>query len=237
MKKYSPHWRTVFLTAIIFHFFIGMIFFFALPYFFPKNEPKEIQEISWIDVNFVENEISADEEKFENIPENVPARQEIFSAEFPPIILPPAPEPVYIEKKNNPPAEIPEPPKILKNPLPTKKEESEIKNNSAENKKSDEVQKEGRQLLKVSPVTVKEFYPPKEKLSDFKSYVSVAVTIDKEGKVTQTKIVLPSGNTTIDNLVEEYAKKWLFKPALDQDEKPMECEKIITFDFKKFADN
>ncbi len=85
------------------------------------------------------------------------------------------------------------------------------------------------------PVTVNAYYPPEAHGLDYKGYVAVAATIDTGGKVKEVKIVLSSGIELVDNIALKAARRWTFKPALDTDGKLMECDKIITFDFKEFS--
>ena len=102
------------------------------------------------------------------------------------------------------------------------------------NPESEVVVAKGKQQLGEPPITLSEYYPPEGSGLNYKGYVSVAATIGKDGLVKRTKIMRTSGRMMVDNIAMSAAQKWTFKPALDQEGKPMECDKIITFDFKKF---
>ncbi len=80
-----------------------------------------------------------------------------------------------------------------------------------------------------------EVYPEEGSVLGFKGYISFAARIGKDGKVKSTEILQSSGRYFVDEIARKAAMQWAFKPALDQDGRPMECDKIITFDFKKFS--
>ena len=81
------------------------------------------------------------------------------------------------------------------------------------------------------PIVLNEVYPPKGGIQ-FGGYVSVAATIGTDGTVKKVKVMRKSGRILVDNVAMNAAKQWTFKPAIDQNGKPMECDRIITFDFR-----
>lgn len=80
------------------------------------------------------------------------------------------------------------------------------------------------------PKLVTDFYPPTDLVS-FHGRVSVFATIGKDGNVIKTKIAVTSGKYSVDQIAMSAVRRWTFKPALDQNGKPMECTKIISIPF------
>ena len=89
--------------------------------------------------------------------------------------------------------------------------------------------------MEQPPVTIKEVYPEAGSGLGFKGYVSIAATIGTDGKVHETEILQSSGRYFVDEIALKAAVQWTFKPARDQNGKPMQSIKIITFDFRKFS--
>lgn len=86
------------------------------------------------------------------------------------------------------------------------------------------------QTMKTPPVVVSTYHPEINATS-FVGRVSVFAVIGTDGKVTGTKIAVTSGSTEADKIAMDAASRWTFKPALDQDNKPMECTKVISISF------
>ena len=218
MQGYSAYWRTTVFAAIALHFMTWMGFAYVLPHLLPEPEIEAVQEIEWMDVELPE-EVSIVEEA---VPE------------------PPAPEPEPIVE------EIPfveEPEESEEEETPTEAEEpdeaveklkEELEKADPKDEKPDIViaRPTGNQQMGQPPVVLTEVYPPAGGIP-FKGRVAVAATIGKDGKVKKTKMMVKSGRLVIDNIAMSAASKWTFKPALDQEGKPMECDKIITIDFRK----
>lgn len=236
MKQYSSYWRTTIVASIILHIFAYLGFVLALPYLMPEPKHEEIVEMAWVDVDLTE-----DVEAAEPVETTSEAEVTIPKYEFPPIIMPDIPnEPVYIEETLPPPPEprpIPERKRLPERQPIVTRDEAEVLNQLEKSPEAEVVveKPKGKQQMGQPPVAITESYPPPGSGLDYKGYVIIAATIGTDGKVKRTKIMQTSGIMVIDNIAENAAKEWTFKPALDQEGKPMECDKIITFDFKEFA--
>ena len=68
----------------------------------------------------------------------------------------------------------------------------------------------------------------------YKNYQSEAVFLSEEQKTKREEAIVAKEKEAAE-IARKAAMQWAFKPALDQDGRPMECDKIITFDFKKFS--
>ena len=233
MKHYSPYWRTTIVAAFFLHLLAYLAFNLILPYLIPDPKIEDTVEMTWVDVDLVEEEPAIVEDIQ---PVESPSEFAIPEYEFPPIIIPDIPnEPVYIEQEPAPLIQE-RPPLPQRQPVVTK-EEAEILNQLEKDPEAEVViaKPQGKQQMGEPPVTITESYPPPGSGLKYKGYVSVAATIGTDGKVKKTKIMRTSGRMIVDNIAMNAAREWTFKPALDQEGKPMECDKIITFDFKKFA--
>lgn len=234
MTGYSTHWRTTILASIAFHFFIALGFAYALPHLAPEPTIKEVAEFEWVDVDLLPPDvivIDAEAIPAEAVQETLP----IFNARD--LFIPdlPIPEPVLVE-------EAPTPPKIkpIERPQPTpqvSKDEQETKPQVENEEPPKEVvaPANNNQRMGRPPITIMEVYPENGSGLGYKGYVLITVTIGKDGKVKSTQIVQSSGRLFVDEIARKAAVQWTFKPALDQKGKPMACDKIITFDFKKFS--
>ena len=238
MKQYSSYWRTTIFASILLHIFAYLVFVLILPYLLPESKPEGFVEMAWIDVDLTEEELPVIEEA--QPVETAEPEFAIPEYEFPPIIIPDfQDEPTYVEE--TPPQPEPQPMPERK-PLPERqpvilKDEAEVLNQleKAPEKEVIIAKPQGKQQMGQPPVTVTESYPPPGSGLKYKGYVSVAATIGTDGKVKKTKIMRTSGRMIVDNIAMNAAREWTFKPALDQEGKPMVCDKIITFDFKKFS--
>ncbi len=259
IKNYKTYWRTTVFSAIVFHFVGWMGVTFALPRLMPEPKPPLIDAFEWIDVDLAEESVveAAEFQTFdENIPEPVEIPElipELHVDAYVPEPLPELPkfelpEPVAletfkpVEKIEPKPEPIPEVKPESKDDLDKfkneladklKEKENESKNDkTAENPDSNADFKPSKPQMGEPPIVLKEVYPPKDGIK-FGGYVSVAATIGTDGTVKKVKIMRKSGRILVDNVAMNAAKQWTFKPALDQEGKPMECDKIITFDFRK----
>ncbi len=239
MERYSTYWRTTIFASIAFHFLAALGFSYVLPHLMPEPTIEDVAEFEWIDVDLLPEDvvvIEAEAVPTEIVQETLPtfSARDLFVPEFN------IPEPVFIEEvEPPPPPEI----KIIERPTPQPppqviKDEQEAKKQIEENPDKEIVvaPKNTKQLMGQPPVTITEFYPEKGSGLGYKGYVSIAATIGKDGKVKATKVMRTSGRYFVDEIARKAAMQWTFKPALDQEGKPMECDKIITFDFKKFAE-
>ena len=232
---YSTYWRTTIFAAIVFHFLAALGFSYVLPHLMPEPKIEDVAEFEWVDVDLLPPDvvvIEAEAIPVETVQETLPtfSAQDLFVPELtiPEPIIEPPPQPEI--KPIEPPK--PPPPQVVK----TEQE-------AQQQFQSEEVPKEvvvvpanAKQQLGQPPVTITEVYPEKGSGLGYKGYVSIAATIGKDGKVKATKVMRTSGRMFVDEIARKAAMQWTFKPALDQDGKPMECDKIITFDFKKFSE-
>lgn len=224
--KYSPNWLTTILAAIVIHFLAAVTLEFVLPKILPAPITTDVTEISWVDVELVDD-VTLIEEDF--IPIETPAEIE-DDFEFAPIELPPPVEPPKFEMPEIPKLHEPEP-----SPPVTKPKEETPPKVEPEKKSEPVEESQEKQVLGSDAITVSEVYPTKN--FGFKGYVSISVTIGKDGKVKSAEILMPSGIKEVDEISIDAAKNWTFKPALDQNNKPMERVKVITFDYNKISDN
>lgn len=231
MASYSPHWRATIFAAIIFHVVAAVIFYYVLPHIMPAPKLADVAEFEWVDVDLADEAFVIEEEA---IPQDAPQEtlptfnaQEIF---VPELVVP---EPVI---EQPPPLEVKpiepiEPPKPQPPPVESKPDKPKVE----PEKSATQPEQNQQQLLTKPPVTVKEVYPEKGSGLGYKGYVSIAARIGKDGKVKATEIIQSSGRYFVDEIALKAARQWTFRPALDQIGRPMECDKIITFDFRKFS--
>ena len=237
MNGYSTYWRTTIFASIAFHFLMALGFSYVLPHLMPEPTIEDVAEFEWVDVDLLPPDVTVIEAEAiptETVQEVLPTfnARDLFVPEFN------LPEPVFVEETPPPEVKPLEPPKPQPPPQVVKTEQE-----AQQQVQSEEPPKEvvvvpanAKQQLGQPPVTVTEFYPEKGSGLGYKGYVSIAATIGKDGKVKATKVMRTSGRMFVDEIARKAAMQWTFKPALDQEGKPMECDKIITFDFKKFAE-
>lgn len=213
MKNYSPCWRATIFAAIVLHVAAAIILSYVAPLFEPAPKIQTLVELEWIDLDAAE-EIVVDAEA---IPSDEAEAVPTFDAEALRVPELPALEPIKLPELSPPqPVTLPKPkPKPVEQPKPADDDND-------------------TRRMKTPPVTLTEVLPEKGS-SDFKGYVSLAVRIGKDGKVKSTEILQSSGQSSVDEISVEAARQWTFRPALDQLDRPMECDKIITFDFKKIS--
>ena len=236
MSGYSTYWRTTIFASIAFHFLTALGFSYVLPHLMPEPTIEDVAEFEWVDVDLLPPDvvvIEAEAIPVETVQETLPTfnAQDLFIPELTipePVIEPP---PVLEPKPLEPPKPQP-PPQIVK----TEQEAQQQVQSEEPPKEVVVVPANTKQQLGQPPVTVTEVYPEKGSGLGYRGYVSIAATIGKDGKVHATKVMRTSGRMFVDEIARKAAMQWTFKPALDQDGKPMVCDKIITFDFKKFAD-
>ena len=225
MTGYSTYWRTTIFASIAFHFLTALGFSYVLPHLIPEPTIEDVSGFEWVDVDLTEDVVVVEAEAIpptETVQETLPT----FNANdlFVPALK--IPEPVFVEEVQPPPPEL----KIVNQEPPAQSKVEEPPKDVVV------VPANAKQQLGQPPVTITEFYPEKGSGLGYKGYVSIAATIGKDGKVKATKVMRTSGRYFVDEIARKAAMQWTFKPALDQDGKPMECDKIITFDFKKFSE-
>ena len=232
MNGYSTYWRTTIFAAIAFHFLAALGFSYVLPHLMPEPKIEDVAEFEWVDVDLLPPDVVVIEAQaipVETVQETLPTfnAQNIFIPELtiPEPIIEPPPEIKPIETSKPPP-------QVVK----TEQEAQQQVQSEEPPKEVVVVPANAKQQFGQPPVTVTEVYPQKGSGLGYKGYVIIASTIGKDGTVRATKVMRTSGRMFVDEIARKAAMQWTFKPALDQDGKPMECDKIITFDFKKFAE-
>ena len=236
MSGYSTYWRTTIFASIAFHFLTALGFSYVLPHLMPEPTIEDVAEFEWVDVDLLPPDvvvIEAEAIPVETVQETLPTfnAQDLFIPELTipePVIEPP----LVLEPKPLEPPKPQPPPQVVK----TEQEAQQQVQSEEPPKEVVVVPANAKQQLGQPPVTVTEVYPEKGSGLGYRGYVSIAATIGKDGKVHATKVMRTSGRMFVDEIARKAAMQWTFKPALDQDGKPMVCDKIITFDFKKFAD-
>lgn len=235
MKKYSAHWAATILAAIALHVAAALAFPQIVPLFKPAPKVQTVAEIDWVDVDIADDSVVTDAEA---IPADVAETVPTFDAEAlrlpelrtPETFKPPeTPKPVENLKPPTKPVETPKPPPVTVKPPAQSKPPADKPDKPAETQQDD------KSLMARPPITVNEVFPDKGSGLGYKGYVSIAVRIGKDGKVHTTEILQSSGRYFVDEIALKAAAQWTFKPALDQIGRPMECDKIITFDFRKFS--
>lgn len=238
MTGYSAYWRTTIFASIAFHFLMALGFSYVLPHLIPEPTIEDVAEFEWIDVDLSDEVVVVEEDAIPTVIHQEQVPLPTFNAQD--LFVPETyvPQPVFVEdvKPIEPPPEIkpierPQPP-----PVVTKEQPSAQPKNDEPPKDDVVVPANAKQQLGQPPVTVTEVYPQKGSGLGYKGFVSIAATIGKDGKVKATKVMRTSGRLFVDEIARKAAMQWTFKPALDQNGKPMECDKIITFDFKKFSE-
>ncbi len=215
------------LAAIILHIVTATVFSYVLPLLEPAPKIADVTEFEWVDVD-LDEVIVVDEEA---IPSEAQELLPAFDAET--LVVPQLNVPETSIEPFKPPApvEIPKPqpkPQIVTEKPPAQPKTSD----DTPEKKSDEQSQDARQLMGKPPVVINEVLPESGSGLGYKGYVSIAVRIGKDGKVKVTEILQSSGRYFVDEIALKAARQWTFRPALDQIGRPMECDKIITFDVK-----
>lgn len=238
MSGYSSYWRTTIFASIAFHFLTALGFSYVLPHLMPEPTIEDVAEFEWVDVDLLPPEVVVIEEEAIS-PETVAETLPMFNARDLFVAEPTIPEPIIIEETPPPPEIKPiEPPKPQLPPQVVKTEQEAKQQIQSEEppKEVVVVPANAKQQMGQPPVTLTEFYPEKGSGLGYRGYVLIAATIGKDGKVHATKVMHTSGRYFVDEIARKAAMQWTFKPALDQEGKPMVCDKIITFDFKKFSE-
>lgn len=232
MKKYSAHWAATILAAIALHVAAAVAFPQIVPLFKPAPKVQTVADLDWVDVDIADDSVVTDAEA---IPADVAKTVPTFDAEA--LHLPGLSTPETFKPPELPtqPPKLVEQPKPLTKPVETPKPPAQAKPSADKPDKPTETQQDDKSLMARPPITVKEVFPDKGSGLGYKGYVSIAVRIGKDGKIHSTEILQSSGRYFVDEIALKAAAQWTFKPALDQIGRPMECDKIITFDFRKFS--
>jgi len=233
MTGYSTHWRATIIAAIVLHFAAALGFSYVLPILAPAPKLATVAELEWIDVDLTDAAVVDDEEA---LPQDAPPQESLPPFDAGDLVIPDLtiPEPIIEQPA---PLEPPPPPEVK--PLESPKPQSPQPADKPQPKSQAPAQAPATenppaaQVVTRPPITINAVYPEKGSGLGFKGYVSFAAHIDKNGKVTSTEILQSSGRYFVDEIARKAAVQWTFKPALDQRGRPMECDKIITFDFRK----
>lgn len=232
MTGYSTHWRTTILASIAFHLVAALGSSYVLPHVTSEPTIKDAAEFEWLDVDLLPPDVVV----VESIPtETAQETLPIFNAQdlFVPNLTIPE---LVLPEETPPPLEIKPiepPPKVVQTEQEPK---TQVENEEPPPKEVVVVPANSNQRMGRPPMTIKEVYPEKGSGLGYKGYVVIAVKIDKTGKVKAAEVTYSSGRLFVDEIARKAAMQWTFRPALDQKGKPMECDKIITFDFKKFSE-
>ncbi|HCB93389.1 MAG TPA: hypothetical protein DEP57_06220 [Selenomonas sp.] len=222
MRSYSSRWTATFIAAIVLHLIFLMAFACVLPNLMPKQELKLFQEMEWVEADLPEEAVPEEAVIMEPLPNE------------------PASEPMIYEEEVIA-AEVPEESEEI--PIVEEAPDEAVEKLMEEMEKADSEGKSPEiavppantnQRMGQPPVVLKEVYPPAGGLR-FDGSVTVAATIGRDGRVKRTKVIIGSGRLAVDNIAISAVAKWIFKPALDEDGKPMECDKIIIIDFTKLT--
>ena len=225
MRNYSTHWAITILAAIVLHVAAAGIFSFALPYLAPAPKIQEAASLEWVDVALDDVVVVAEEAipSAAQEPEPTFNAQDLFVPELkiPEVIIEPLKPPEVEIPKPKPPPQTAKPPQDTKPPpeSPKPAAQPEPSNDS--------------RVMSTPPVVVKEIYPEKGSGLGYMGYISIAAHIGKDGKVKSTEIIQTSGRQFVDEIALKAAEQWTFRPALDKFGRPMECDTIITFNFRK----
>ncbi|MBR2519383.1 MAG: TonB family protein [Selenomonadaceae bacterium] len=228
--NYSPHWSATIFAAIILNLLAALGFSFVAEKLEPEPKIVEVTAFDWVDVDLSDEVISIDEDEIfvEPVKENSSPfnAQDLFVPELKIPELPaveeiPEVKPIERPKPVERPQTVTRPPP----PIVTEKPPAQPKV---------EPPAENREIVQP-PVAITEVYPEKADALDYKGFVSIAATIDEDGKVTETEILQSSGQELVDEIAIKAAVQWTFRPALDQYNRPLPSIKIIVFDFKKFS--
>lgn len=243
--QYSAQWRKTIIASVILHalIFLGLMGAMSL-----SREDQQVasSELEWIDVDWVE--MSADGLAIEApaIDQTTAATEdadEVYSRfGFMPLVIPDIPfpdislpdwTPPPIEHQTfTPPPTVEQPPKIEQQPppqlpfgsAPLGREEKTVEDKPTENRRMSE-----------PPVVIEEHYPPRSGTFHYDGSVSILIRIGEDGLVKQAQVMYSSDRMLVDGAAMAAARKWKFSPALDQDGRPMECDKILTFNFKDLS--
>ena len=90
----------------------------------------------------------------------------------------------------------------------------------------------GKPQIGTPPKLIEDFYPPNN-LVPFKGRIRVFATIGKDGLIHKTSIAVTSGKRSYDEIAMSAARKWRFKPALDENGEPMEVTRVISISFNR----
>ena len=229
MNEYSPRWTATIFAAMILHVAAALGFSLVAAEVEPAPTIEVAQSFEWVDVDLSDGDFV----DAEGISPPTPPTQENsspFNAQD--LFVPETkiPELPAVEQFQPPtpevkPIERPKPqPHVVKPPAQSKVEEPPKVEEPAE-----------AQRLEQPPVALKEVYPEAGSGLGYKGFVSIAATVGTDGKVHETEILQSSGRYFVDEIALKAAVQWTFRPARDQNGKPMQSIKIITFDFRKFG--
>ncbi len=250
--QYSARWRETIIASIVLHAVICAGIFLTLTAAEP--EPKlASSELEWIEIDSLETTLpdglGLETESVEQ-PAATSTAEEVYSQfGFMPLVIPemPIPDipdwtaidpPAPSEHQSLPPPidqeTTTQPSTPAQMPWGSAPLGSIEKNVERTEKPVEEVSTGARQMAEP-PVVIEEHYPLKSGVFDYDGSVGVLVRIGEDGSVKRTQVMYSSGRMLVDGAAVSAAMKWKFTPALDQDGRPMECDKILTFNFKELS--
>lgn len=221
--KYKPNWLKIIFLAVIFNFFV----FSALASFFLVqniNQPENLIELSWVDVQNVKISNSPPPELINSFPEiNLPP------LEIPKIALPALPE---LKNFENSPEFFNPPTENISDEISQKIFDSPAENNSDENS-----QKNLIAIVKIYPKDLIDQLVAggavNEKIVPDNKKIILSITVGVDGKVKNAEIIEGGGNDErgkILNFVSQVAaSSWIFEPFLDENGHPIEFKTQIEF--------
>lgn len=216
MTRYAPRWWAIFVLAIIFNLAAMSVFSAVLP-----------QTLSETEEDLLDVELIAETE------ESLPEEEKIPEPEFQPIVMPELviPTTIFEPLPEIPPAPPYVPPQIETSTAEQPVQEVPKVEEKPAEKVEEQAEEEEPQQMGEPPKTLKEVHP--ESGLGYKGFVTVRVRIGTDGSILYSDVMRSSKREEVDALALECAQQWQFEPALDQRGRPMACDKIITFDFRK----
>lgn len=216
---YPTYWRLSAFLALVFHFFLWTCLTFIIPYLAPEPKPMEAMEV--VDISDIEGD-GEGEPGIEGEPEP--------EAEPEPPAPEPLPEPPPVDESAPPPVLTDDELKAVEE---IEKEEKEEEKKPEKPKRSNIVKRSGGTggaQMAEGPRLIEDYYPSVGG-ANFRGRVMVKAVVSKEGKVIDTKIMVSSGKRLVDQIAMNAARKWTYRPALDQHGQPMECWAMISIPF------
>lgn len=215
--NYPTHWRKAYIAAFFIHLTGWLFFSLVLPQLKVVAEPlPPVVEIEWRDYDDdsgINTEKANEPEPEILTEETVPAEQNLSVEKVEPTLIDTAP--------------------IVANTI----EEAVAQLNSQQGKLSEQadniaIHENSNGQTMGNPAKLLQEVQPVQGSISFRGRISVSAHIDRAGKVTNTKVMISSGNLVYDNIARSIvSKNWKFKPATDIKGEPMESNYICSLYF------
>lgn len=218
--NYTSHWRLAYVAAFFLHLGLWLFFSLALPHLMPAPQMGGgAMELEW--------EAEAEEAQAETVvlPGGSPLVGEQSETG-----QPAAAETAETQAEEAAPMIADSVEEAIARLKQEDVSSEDINNKQKKRQDLVIVQSGSGQQLGEPPRVITDFYPAPDVVS-FRGRVSVLATIDKTGKVSKVKIAVTSGRMLVDAVAKDAVLRWTFKPALDQEGRPMECVKVISIPF------